>query len=317
MLLSHLQLADDLIIFSNASLGQIRNIKRILRVYEIASGLQLNLGKSKLFRINMENNVLKVWTNKIGCAVGKTSKCKWGMENLYFLVGYLAGGNSVEGEIPEDLRALSWNKNSRVADFSTKGRWGWIGNGEVVYTVKSAEPFSWFKVCYPTPSVPFDVLVNDLSLADSAFCSATQITVEERWLLPPPGFIKVNVDGTMSDSWSGGGIGGIFRDQNGDWLYSFSIAVGQGPPVQAELLAIRHGIYTFLEMECSKEKRLIVEGDCKTALEWVKDPLKCPGPFLNLVRGIETIVKERAIVLRHVGRSVNVKTDELAKQGIG
>ncbi|KAL4386453.1 hypothetical protein GQ457_09G021090 [Hibiscus cannabinus] len=45
MEITHLQFADDLIIFCDASLDQVRNIKRVLRVFELASGLQLNLKK--------------------------------------------------------------------------------------------------------------------------------------------------------------------------------------------------------------------------------------------------------------------------------
>ncbi|KAE8675999.1 Myosin-15 [Hibiscus syriacus] len=51
--LTHLQFADDLIIFCGASKTQIMNVKRVLRVFEVMSGLQLNLKKSILFGINI------------------------------------------------------------------------------------------------------------------------------------------------------------------------------------------------------------------------------------------------------------------------
>ncbi|KAE8690796.1 Phospholipid-transporting ATPase 3 [Hibiscus syriacus] len=43
--LSHLQFADDLIMFCGASKTQILNVKRVLRVFQVISGLQLNLKK--------------------------------------------------------------------------------------------------------------------------------------------------------------------------------------------------------------------------------------------------------------------------------
>ncbi|KAK8579165.1 hypothetical protein V6N12_069494 [Hibiscus sabdariffa] len=51
--LSHLQFADELLIFSGGSEGQFRNVKKVLRVFELASGLQLNLKKSMVFGINV------------------------------------------------------------------------------------------------------------------------------------------------------------------------------------------------------------------------------------------------------------------------
>ncbi|KAL4353131.1 hypothetical protein GQ457_06G018130 [Hibiscus cannabinus] len=58
---SHIQFVDDLIIFSDASVGSIQNIKRTLKVFEVASGLKLNLQKSKLYGVNVEPSTIKAW----------------------------------------------------------------------------------------------------------------------------------------------------------------------------------------------------------------------------------------------------------------
>ncbi|KAE8735025.1 Betaine aldehyde dehydrogenase [Hibiscus syriacus] len=68
--LSHLQFADDLIIFCMASKTQILNVKRVLRVFEVISGLQLNLTKCRLFGINISEEEVLQWANTIGCVVG-------------------------------------------------------------------------------------------------------------------------------------------------------------------------------------------------------------------------------------------------------
>ncbi|XP_039056623.1 uncharacterized protein LOC120199656 [Hibiscus syriacus] len=68
--LSHLQFADDLIIFCQASLSQIKNVKRVLRIFSIMTGLHLNLAKSKLLGINVEEEVLTEWALAVGCSVG-------------------------------------------------------------------------------------------------------------------------------------------------------------------------------------------------------------------------------------------------------
>ncbi|GMJ15548.1 hypothetical protein HRI_005224000 [Hibiscus trionum] len=65
--LSHLQYADDLLIFCSAALGEILNVKRVLRVFEISAGLQLNMSKCRLFGVNVEDGLISVWANKMGC----------------------------------------------------------------------------------------------------------------------------------------------------------------------------------------------------------------------------------------------------------
>ncbi|XP_039003080.1 uncharacterized protein LOC120129709 [Hibiscus syriacus] len=70
--LSHLQFADDLIIFCQSSLPQIKNVKRVLRIFSMMAGLHLNLAKSKLLGINMEEEVLTDWASQIGCSVGSS-----------------------------------------------------------------------------------------------------------------------------------------------------------------------------------------------------------------------------------------------------
>ncbi|KAE8704873.1 hypothetical protein F3Y22_tig00110435pilonHSYRG00103 [Hibiscus syriacus] len=68
--LSHLQFADDLIIFSKGSIRELRNIRRVLLIYELLVGLKLNLGKSRIFGINVEEGELTNWAEVIGCSVG-------------------------------------------------------------------------------------------------------------------------------------------------------------------------------------------------------------------------------------------------------
>ncbi|KAL4318837.1 hypothetical protein GQ457_18G015900 [Hibiscus cannabinus] len=65
--ISHLQFADDLIIFCRDNESQIRNIVRILRGFELVSGLQINLRKSKLLGINVEESLVDSWASIFHC----------------------------------------------------------------------------------------------------------------------------------------------------------------------------------------------------------------------------------------------------------
>ncbi|EOY02885.1 Uncharacterized protein TCM_017287 [Theobroma cacao] len=64
---SHLQFADDIMIFCYPELKQLRNIKRVLRVFQSMSGLKINFAKSSLTGIDMELEVMEEWANLVGC----------------------------------------------------------------------------------------------------------------------------------------------------------------------------------------------------------------------------------------------------------
>ncbi|KAL4367510.1 hypothetical protein GQ457_05G003450 [Hibiscus cannabinus] len=59
--------ADDLLLFCDDSLSQLKNVIRILRGFEIASGLKLNLEKSRLLGINVENDTVVRWASLLHC----------------------------------------------------------------------------------------------------------------------------------------------------------------------------------------------------------------------------------------------------------
>ncbi|GMI78979.1 hypothetical protein HRI_001567200 [Hibiscus trionum] len=69
--ISHLQFADDLVVFCENSEMKIRNVIRILRGFGIASGLRMNLLKTKQIGINVEQEVLENWAVSIPCKVEK------------------------------------------------------------------------------------------------------------------------------------------------------------------------------------------------------------------------------------------------------
>ncbi|KAE8660119.1 hypothetical protein F3Y22_tig00116958pilonHSYRG00105 [Hibiscus syriacus] len=69
-MLSHLQFADDLIIFSKASSHDLVIIRRVLLIYELLVGLKLNLSKSRIFGINVGKEELVSWAKEIGCVKG-------------------------------------------------------------------------------------------------------------------------------------------------------------------------------------------------------------------------------------------------------
>ncbi|KAE8667710.1 NUP155 protein [Hibiscus syriacus] len=152
--LSHLQFADDLIIFSGASKTQILNVKRVLRVFQVMSGLQLNMKKCKLFGVNLNDEVVHEWAHSIGCSVGsfpsdylglplgatRNSAAIWNPVISNFskkLTGWKAASLSLAGRL--DLWALDYrlmlifprlfsisiNKTGKLVDFGEYSSTGW------------------------------------------------------------------------------------------------------------------------------------------------------------------------------------------------
>ena len=83
---SHLQFADDTIFFSNSCAEELQTLKSLLLVFRQISGLKVNLDKSNLFGINLDQNHLSRLALLLDCKASD-----WPI--LY--PGLPLGGNSI------------------------------------------------------------------------------------------------------------------------------------------------------------------------------------------------------------------------------
>lgn len=67
--LTHLQFADDTILFIRNNLRSVLGIKRVLQSFELPSGLKINFQKSQLFGFRANSKDLEFWASKLGCQV--------------------------------------------------------------------------------------------------------------------------------------------------------------------------------------------------------------------------------------------------------
>ncbi|GJS08480.1 hypothetical protein Tco_0365276 [Tanacetum coccineum] len=104
--ISHLQYADDTLIFGEWKESNARNLIRIMACVKQASGLKINVNKTKLYEIRVHSEKVKGLANRIGCLAGK-------MPFTYLdipiglnmkKVDSLKGGNC--GEVQEKIRKL-------------------------------------------------------------------------------------------------------------------------------------------------------------------------------------------------------------------
>ncbi|KAL4367675.1 hypothetical protein GQ457_05G016460 [Hibiscus cannabinus] len=73
MEITRIQFVDDLMFFCEADEMQIKNIIRILKGFELAAGLKLNLSKTKLIGINVDEQRIDQWAKILHCQSEKFS----------------------------------------------------------------------------------------------------------------------------------------------------------------------------------------------------------------------------------------------------
>ncbi|KAE8711643.1 Detected protein of confused Function [Hibiscus syriacus] len=175
----------------------------------------------------------------------------------------------------------------------------------------------WFLAKFLQVHIQVDLLVGDPSLAGRLPSHTFHRRMVQSWLPPPADFFKMNVGGAVRNDGLAGGIGGILRDSNSYTLATFSDSVGPGPPPLAELKAIKKGIDFFISSFWASKGRLIIESDCKTAVDWILLPNTAPSFFSSLVLEIGSLALARAVIVRLIPRGCNWEADKLAKEGIG
>lgn len=70
LLISHLQFADDTLIFCNVNEDQVKNVNVILLCNEVVSGLKEDFYKSELLGVIVEDSLMSCLANIVGRKVG-------------------------------------------------------------------------------------------------------------------------------------------------------------------------------------------------------------------------------------------------------
>ena len=79
VLVSHLQYADDTIIFIKLVVDQLLNVERVLHCFQIMSGLKVNFHKSSLIGIDIDHHILEGWADAISCKTKKLASTYLGL----------------------------------------------------------------------------------------------------------------------------------------------------------------------------------------------------------------------------------------------
>ncbi|KAE8704410.1 PHD finger family protein, putative isoform 2 [Hibiscus syriacus] len=163
----------------------------------------------------------------------------------------------------------------------------WTLDNSSLFFISRFRLAKWFLAKFPHVNIQVDLLVGDPSLADNLPIKSYNKEKVLNWSSPPSNFFKFNVDGAVR----GDGLQGV------------------------ELKAIKQGIDLFISSEWALKGRLILETDCKTAVDWILMPVSAPTFFNTLVGEIEALVSARGIIVRWIPRTCNWEANKLAKEG--
>lgn len=73
------------------------------------------------------------------------------------------------------------------------------------------------------------------------------------WKSPPVGWLKLNTDAsTVKHNPDSVGIGGLIRNENGEWANGFRSKIGMCNVLTTDLWAIREGLFLTWEMMISR-----------------------------------------------------------------
>ncbi|XLT60596.1 hypothetical protein S245_053503 [Arachis hypogaea] len=134
-----------------------------------------------------------------------------------------------------------------------------------------------------------------------------------RWVPPSEGAIKLNVDGSSRGNPGRAGCGGLLRDQDGNCVAGFLSYIGFAGSVEAELMAIRHGLWLAWQ---SGYRKVECESDCMVALKIIHDNAEGFPEFEHIVEEIHRfMLLEWDVIVYHIMREGNSCADFLAKMG--
>ncbi|KAK9035377.1 hypothetical protein V6N11_077419 [Hibiscus sabdariffa] len=139
-----------------------------------------------------------------------------------------------------------------------------------------------------------------------AFCSNQQVLrqpiVQSSWLAPPHGWVKLNVDASVSSLDHKAGVGGVLRDELGHWIFGFSHFLGHCDSLVAELWAIHVGL---LQAWDSDYTRVELESDCLEAVSIINSSSTALDGSALVTSIKDVIDREWTVVTQDVGRGNN------------
>ncbi|XP_059294672.1 uncharacterized protein LOC132047681 [Lycium ferocissimum] len=133
--------------------------------------------------------------------------------------------------------------------------------------------------------------------------------IKIRWHKPPLKWFKLKIDGAFDCKSNIGGIAGLFRDHNGDWITGYGCKCFANSPLHAELLALDHGLQVAINRNLQPLEIEIDSTDVIKALSIGNDT------YSSLISSCRWLLSQlQNILIRHSFREGNHAAHLLAKE---
>jgi hypothetical protein len=131
------------------------------------------------------------------------------------------------------------------------------------------------------------------------------------WTRPPPGIVKLNVDGSFTKT--GAGVGMILGDHNEETVFTACRSLNQcDGALQAELLAIQEGVKLAMHWSTLD---IVVETDYADAVALINGKQPNISAHAFIVSAIKMLLRERDVTLVKIPRGCNSISHDLAQLG--
>ena len=140
---------------------------------------------------------------------------------------------------------------------------------------------------------------------------------DEVWSPPPCGSLKWNVDASFNPRFKHAAVGGVLRNDQGNFVCLFSSPIPLLEINSAEVFAIYRAIQISVSSVATKGQPLIIISDSANAVQWCNSDVGGPWNLnflLNFIRNARKSWLPLSII--HKGRATNGVADALAKQGL-
>lgn len=296
--LSHLFFADDILLYAHYNDTTVQSIISILSYFSNISGQKVNSSKSKLFFewkeqeriIFLENALLRE-------DFGPSSELLYKLIYPYFMTHPVYMIGFIITVLIKDISTLLflaiWHlwlcRNSRF--FSPSRNLNHFLSPQTVLFFATE-----FVSLGPFIQKPLSIKKSPLFIS---------------WYPPISPYIKLNTDGSALPNPGVGGLGGVFRNSEGQWLLGYCKHIPYATSLVAELLAIKEGLKIAITQNYS---HLLTESDSLVALTLLKENNN--AKLKNLVNDCRFLIwRMVSVKLQHTFREANQMADHLASSG--
>jgi len=141
------------------------------------------------------------------------------------------------------------------------------------------------------------------------------------WTAPKGGNLKLNIDCSWVEGEFASSVAGLLRNSSGVIVEGFAKAIHASSPLQAETLAVLHGLRllkkendTHVGQVQESKKSLVCETDCRTVVESIMGRTEAPWAVKDLIQECQQILAQVPHAkLTHCSRDANYAADWVAK----